>query len=383
MVSATWGRMRAPKRLLCAGVVSLFAAPSGCGSTNDSGDSGIDFNGTPNVNLGDASAGSPADAGGTQTRSMAADGGGRAFDAGPTGASDAPSSTSETGVPDAGNADSGGVDSGGGNQADSGQGPDAGPSGDAASEAGSSPCAGGMAWPASDEGGAGNVSGYGTVEFQASTSTQIVELQTTLTVPTMPTSSGTLFLWPGLQPLAGGQNFNPIGEGVLQPVLTWGRSCAPNSPTNPTGWWISAQYVNTYGYSQGHTGCSGGPSIDVQVGDPLDITMSLKGTVWSQLVLDRQSGQTATYDIDMSGQAQDWAIFRIEQPTSTTPASDVVFTSTRLTFAAADPMACQPTVRGANDYVASPQASLDGTQCCVSRIILRAQGVPATTPNMP
>jgi hypothetical protein len=260
---------------------------------------------------------------------------------------------------------------------------DTGPTGDAGNTTGGSPCAGGPTWPASDDGGAGAVSGYGTVEFQASTSTQMVELQTTLTVPTKPTSSGTLFLWPGLEPLNGSQNFYPIGVGVLQPVLTWGSSCAPNSPTNPTGWWISAQYVNTYGYSQGHTGCLGGQSIDVQVGDQLDITMSLKGTVWSQLVVDRQSGQMATYDIDMQGQAQDWAIFRIEQPTATTPASDVVFTSTTLTLAAADPMACQPSARGANDYVAAPQASMDGTKCCISRIILRAQGVPATTQNMP
>ena len=183
--------------------------------------------------------------------------------------------------------------------------------------------------------------------------------------------------------MSGGKNFNPIGEGVLQPVLTWGGSCAPNMPSNPAGWWISAQYVNTLGSYQGYTGCHGGQAIDAQVGDQLDITMSLKGSVWSQVVVDRQSGQMATYDMDMMGQAQNWAIFTIEQPTQTKPVSDVVFTSTILTFAASDPKACQPNVRGTNDYFAAPQSSTDGTKCCVSRMILRAQGVPATTQNMP
>jgi hypothetical protein len=371
---------------LCVGVIGSVAWAAGCGSaTNASGDTAMGSDGAPNaVN---PVAESTADASGRSMGAMSGDGSGRAAEGGSTGASDG--STNSVGT-DAGNADSvSSGDSAGDGTTDSGQSVDAGSdgdadsSGDAGSEAGGSLCAGGMTWPASDEGGAGNVSGAGTVEFQASTTTQIVELKTTLTVPTKPASSGTLFLWPGLQPLPNGQNYNPIGEGVLQPVLTWGRSCAPNSPTNPTGWWISAQYVNTYGYNQGHTGCLGGQSIDVQIGDQLDITMSLKGTVWSQLVLDRQSGQMATYDIDMAGQDQNWAIFRIEEPTSTTPSSDVVFTSTTMTFAAADPMACQPTVRGLNDYVAPTQTSMDGTRCCVSRIILRAQGVPATTPNMP
>jgi hypothetical protein len=71
-------------------------------------------------------------------------------------------------------------------------------------------------------------------------------LHTTMTVPEKPPPSGTLFLWPGLQPLPGGKNYNPIGNGVLQPVLMWSGTCAPTAPSSYASWWISAQYVNTY-----------------------------------------------------------------------------------------------------------------------------------------
>ena len=71
--------------------------------------------------------------------------------------------------------------------------------------------------------------GYGGVQVKMPVATQIVALSTVLTVPAKPPASGTLFLWPGLQPLPGGANFNPIGNGVLQPVLTWGGTCAPTA----------------------------------------------------------------------------------------------------------------------------------------------------------
>ncbi len=258
--------------------------------------------------------------------------------------------------------------------------PDAGADGASAA----SPCAGGTVGVASDAMGAKStpVSSYGMVEFNVSTQTQIVALRTTLTVPAKPPPSGTLFLWPGLQPLPGGKNYNPIGNGVLQPVLTWGGTCAPTAPSTYDSWWISAQYVNTYGSDPGHTGCLGGQGMDVAVGDALDIAMTLSGTSWNQTVVDRQSGHTATFDIDMAGQAQDWGIFTIESDGSE-PISDVIFTDTTLTLAAADGAACQPSTRGQDDYFSAPQISMDGKTCCVSKLILRAQGVAATTPNSP
>ncbi len=227
------------------------------------------------------------------------------------------------------------------------------------------------------------VRGYGSVQIQVPTAAQILGLHTVLAVPAAPPPSGTLFLWPGLQPLPKSTNFSPIGNGVLQPVLTWGGTCAPTAPSNPfASWWISAQYVNTYAKYMGHTGCNGGQGMDVAAGDSLDITMSLTGTVWKQVVVDVQTGKQATYDIDMLGQSQDWAIFSIEGYNQESVA-DVVFTSTTLTMSAPQTSSCQPNVRGTNDYFATPTTSSDGLTCCISRIILRSQGVAATSPDVP
>ena len=64
------------------------------------------------------------------------------------------------------------------------------------------------------------------------------------------------------------------------------------------------------------------------------------------------------------------------------PVEDVVFTQTVLTFAT-PVTSCQPNTRGPNDYFSPPQASSDGLHCCISKVILRAKGVAATTPNTP
>jgi AcrR family transcriptional regulator len=39
--------------------------------------------------------------------------------------------------------------------------------------------------------------------------------------------------------------------------------------------------------------------------------------------------------------------------------------------------------RGMTDYFSAPQSSPDGTKCCIARMILRAQGVPASSQNGP
>jgi hypothetical protein len=243
------------------------------------------------------------------------------------------------------------------------------------------PCAGGMELPASDKGSTTSARGYGGVQFTVSTQTEITSLETTLTVPAKPPAGGTLFLWPGLEPLQSSKNYNPIGTGVLQPVLTWGLTCAPNAPNNYDSWWISAQYVNTLANSPGHTGCMGGQGMAVAVDDDLHIVMSLAGKVWSQVVTDQANGKSVSYDIDMAGQAQNWVIFSIEGPNGKKPVSDVVFKSTVITTAARDSKFCTPSVRGTTDFFSAPMASTDGTKCCVSKIILRAQGVAATGPN--
>ncbi len=219
----------------------------------------------------------------------------------------------------------------------------------------------------------GRVSSYGSVLIAANTNNQIVRLQTTMVVPPQPPASGTLFLWPGLDP--NGANFNPIDNGVLQPVLTWGSSCAPGSqPRAYSTWWISAQYVNTNGNVSGYTGCNGGPIMSVSVCDTLDMDIQLSGTIWTQTVTDLQTNRTVTYSIDMQNQSQNLAYFVIEEYSSA-PVSEVIFTDTTITFASSDAGDCKVNTRGQNDYVSAPTASSDGLTCSISQIILRAQGI--------
>jgi hypothetical protein len=210
----------------------------------------------------------------------------------------------------------------------------------------------------------------GFVAFVVSPANEILSLRTTLTVPAKPPPSGTLFLWPGLQPVPGGRNYDPIDNGVLQPVLTWGSSCAPNSQNGYSSWWISSQYVNTIGHYAGFTGCKGGDAIDVAVGDELLLDMTLHGQVWTQIATDGTNARSASFDFDLQGQAQGIAEFVIETP-SQKPVGDVLFTSTVITFASPEPAACRPNHRGANDTFTTPRISKDGLRCCVERIDLR------------
>jgi hypothetical protein len=255
------------------------------------------------------------------------------------------------------------------------------------SAAGAGPCLGGTTY-ASSTTASTPVNGYGFVELTVTAQNQVVALDTTLTVPAEPPATGTLFLLPGVQPATYSQNFDTLNNGILQPVLTWGPTCAPGSPATPyLSWWISGQYVNSYITSSSpnyaaYSGCHGGAGMDAQVGDNLDITMTLDGTSWLQTVTDTRTGQAVTYSIDMLGQGQNIAEFSIQEDHGA-PVSDVTFTSTVLTFASAQPSSCQPVVRGTNDYFSAPQASSDGLHCCIAKVILRAQGVAATSPDMP
>jgi hypothetical protein len=220
---------------------------------------------------------------------------------------------------------------------------------------------------------------YGAVKYSLATSDHIVDLKTVLKVPKKPTKMGTLFIWPGLQWL-GGVDPARLGNGILQPVLTWGGSCNPMQPKDYTSWWIAGMYVNVSTSAAGPTGCAGGAAMSVQPAELLDIDMSLGGTSWKQTITDEQTSMAVDFSIDLKGQAQDWATFAIEIPQgeSTLPPEDVIFTDTVLTFGS-PATTCQPNQRGPNDYFSAPQASADGLRCCIAKITLRANGVPATT----
>ncbi len=225
----------------------------------------------------------------------------------------------------------------------------------------------------------GRVREYGTLEYNVEPPNELVALRTTMFVPEEPPPSGTVFLWPGIQPLPSSANYTPIRNGVLQPVLTWGPSCVPGALSGHDTWWISPVYVNISATDYDYRGCLGGPVIRTEPDAPLDIDMWLEGTDWIQTVHDRGSDEMTEFTLDLQGQGQARALFVIELPGSAKPTEDLVFTSTVFSMAMPEPEACEVLWRGANDYASEARVSPDGKHCCIDRIVLRAEGVPAST----
>lgn len=189
--------------------------------------------------------------------------------------------------------------------------------------------------------------------------------------PLNPVTS-TLFLWPGLQP--NGKNYLPIDNGVLQPVLTWGSSCAPGKqPTTYSSWWVSAQYVNTYGSEPGYTGCLGGEVMKVNVGDTLLMEMNLKGTVWKQKVTNLRNKLVVTFDIDLKNQNQNRADFAIEIYDGLKPSTEINFTDININFDSASSDNCKIVSKGDLDYVSTPKLFEGGKRCELQTITLRVK----------
>ena len=216
-------------------------------------------------------------------------------------------------------------------------------------------------------------------DFYIAPPNQLVGLQTTLTVPPAPpvptTNSAAIFLWPGLGPATISTNFNPINDGVLQPVLSWGNSCAPTpQPAAFSSWWISAQYVNTFGSDPGYTGCFSGDSLLVNPGDALLINMLLDSStgIWLQTITDANTNQSASFSINMQSQGQNWAYFAMEFWYGATMSTPVTFTNTTLTFQSADSQNWCSNSQGANSNFTftppSPQTS--STQCFINSIVI-------------
>jgi hypothetical protein len=206
------------------------------------------------------------------------------------------------------------------------------------------------------------------LRFHISAQNEVVHFRTRLRVPSKLPAYGTLFIWPGLQPY--GRNFLPLDNGVLQPVLTWGKSCAPGKqPTPYSTWWISAQYVNTFGHAPGYTGCSGGEIMTVEPGQMLTLLFWLEGSLWHQLVLDESTGKSVTFTIDMKSQAQTEVIFDLESWASP-PIEGVEFLDTEFTLRNPEPSACQPVERTLADFVSTPTVNRDGNTCRIDRIAL-------------
>lgn len=212
------------------------------------------------------------------------------------------------------------------------------------------------------------MTGYGFVSFVVESTNYVTYLETTLTVPsTKQAHTGTIFLWPGLQP--GGANYDPIDNGVLQPVLTWGPSCAPvTQPEVYSTWWISAQYVNTIGSYEGYTGCQSGPLMKVKPGNKLKLQFELKGTTWYQTVTNLATKKKVTFKIDLLGQTQNYIYFEVELYSTTIP-DKVVYENSRWKFASPTTIGCTLNSRGEKDTVSKPKLSANKKTCTVAKIV--------------
>jgi hypothetical protein len=240
-------------------------------------------------------------------------------------------------------------------------------------------CAGGKVGMDSDA--AGQLRGldvgreFAGVKYLAKTPNKVTSFKTTLVVPKTPTARQTLFIWPGLQSRDGAADPARIGNGVLQPVLTWGGSCAPKRPSDPyAAWWIAGMYVNVTTGAAGPTGCAGGDYVTGALGDWLEIDMFEKDAKWVQTIKNVAMNKTVEFTIDLKGQVQNAAMWLIEVPSGSTvrPAEDTLWMQNVLTFA--QPVtSCQPNQKGAADWFSAPTLSTDGLHCCWDKMILKAK----------
>lgn len=293
-------------------------------------------------------------------------------------------STSSAGSASSTQATSGGSSSGGSVASDGGSVEDAGSANvDATTDAASSdsgvdPCNGGWVGVPSDGGNSSTTEGvfFGRVVFSIGAGNGVTGLHTTLTVPDEPPAMGSLEVFPSLAPNPLSPAPNLADLGTVQPTLAWGPTCLPSSPNNAyAAWSASGDYIDN---ALASSVCQGGDGMDVKVGDDLAIDLALQGTGWNESITNSRNGRTVTFDIDVEGQPEVFPTFEIAS-NAQSPVSDIVFTSTTITMAASEPGACQPTLRGPDDSFSTPTASLDGRTCCISHVVLRALGVPATT----
>jgi hypothetical protein len=218
--------------------------------------------------------------------------------------------------------------------------------------------------------------GDGNVRLDAAPGNRIISLTTKLKVPPEPAKIGTLFLWPGLQPDPQGTHFLPIDNGVLQSVLTWGRSCAAESeqPAPYQSWWISAQYVNTCGKYANYMGCSSGHIMLVKRGDVLSIKMDLAGSKWMQTVVNLRTGQSVGFPKDMPNQAQSYAWFSIEPHDGASIADDITFVETTMELDKAGEGNCHLGQHGSDDFISTQVVKDGGKSCYIEKIVLKLRG---------
>lgn len=211
--------------------------------------------------------------------------------------------------------------------------------------------------------------------FNLAPPNQIIGLTTTVTVPPLPAAPSTwlaLAIWPGLQP--GGKNYLPIGNGVLQPVLSF---------TPPYDKWsANVVYANTTtgsfpssidGVAYGPDEVGGKNPITVNPGDVLLERMELNQEtgIWTQTLTNTANNESATLSMDMQGQSQNIAEFAIESGALPFDAP-VRFSNTTITLASPDNGDfCSKSKGAGNAYIHTPPV-LDVTKkiCTIDTIIV-------------
>lgn len=156
-----------------------------------------------------------------------------------------------------------------------------------------------------------------TIGFLTNSDNPIQSFAVTLRVPSGPPepTSACAYTWPGLQPIANLDNtpptFGPIGNGVLQPVLTYGTTCQapnPNGVDRSNSWWISGQYVNTLGVDGEYSpGCGAAPSDPASWKGGDTVLLDFNELVQTKMELIEGSGWVQT--ITRTGQTSvDWCL---------------------------------------------------------------------------
>ena len=229
----------------------------------------------------------------------------------------------------------------------------------------------------------GVLSSSGLIGYDVGAANAVTGLRTTLTVPAQPAPNGQIYVWAGIQPTPNSASFQPIGNGALMSVLTWGALCPSDAPASYSTWWIAPMYSNVSSSDPQYSGCHGGRVAQVKPGQLLDIAIELQGTTWVQTVVNRDTQEASDFSMDLKGQEQGRVFFTIDLPTSNKPTEDLVFTNTVLSIDPAEPAGCQPIMRGSNDFASRARVSTDGKHCCIDRIVLRAPRVAPTTIDPP
>ncbi|KAJ3260059.1 hypothetical protein HDU77_001521 [Chytriomyces hyalinus] len=219
------------------------------------------------------------------------------------------------------------------------------------------------------------------------------EFGVSLLVPALPqrpqeNSQLTYFLWPGLQPgfSQNNVNFEPLGNGVLQPVLTYGVSCVPNVEpgTDPYAQWlVSGLYVNLDKKPTGEI-CNGGAVMSVQPGDTIRFLFTLtQQTIWTQTVTSQNTGKSVSYSIDLGGQTQGRAELEVELYNAASLYFPVVYTDISLRVSMKGDIGfCFDTRQTAYSNIQQGETCTgmrlgeDGVSCFVDRCVYQANTAP-------